>query len=141
MTISVLLVDDHIIFREALAAFLMSITGFDVVGKTGDGNEALLLAEQLHPTVVVLDCVMPSMSGVEVARLLHETHPQIRVVMLSLFGDESYVSAAIQNGASGYILKEDTIRHLAQAVDAAVGGDIYLSPSLREARFVEIGHQ
>ena len=132
MTISILLVDDHVIFREGVRAFLEATTDFHIAGEAGDGAQALVMAGRLRPDVVVLDYMMPGMSGLEVVRSLHTHLPETRVVMLSLHDEEFYVLNTIMNGASGYILKEDVTAHLALAINAAAIGCFYFSPILQE---------
>ena len=132
MTLSILLVDDHIIFREGVRTFLEATTDFQIAGEAGNGQLALALARRLRPDVVVLDYMMPGMSGLAVVRSLHKHLPETRVVMLSLHDEEFYVLNCIMNGASGYILKEDVSAHLALAITAAASGCFYFSPILRE---------
>jgi DNA-binding NarL/FixJ family response regulator len=131
MTISVLLVDDHTLFRESVRALLTATTDFNVVGEAGDGIDALVIVEHLYPDVVVLDYMMPGMNGVDIMWWLHKQRPETHVVLLSMHNDDAYVAAAIKNGASAYILKEDVVKHLAQAVAAAAAGQRYFSPGLR----------
>jgi two-component system response regulator NreC len=130
MIISLLLVDDHTVFREGVRALLETTNGFHVVAEADNGNEALILAERLRPDVVVLDWVMPGLSGREVLQRLKKQQPEAHVIILSMHADEAYVSSAVQSGASGYILKEDIVGHLAQAVRAAAAGQRYFSPGL-----------
>lgn len=132
MTISIILVDDHIIFREGVCAFLEATTDFHIAAVAGDGLQALELAERLRPDVVVMDHMMSGMTGLEVLCRLLKQQPNTHVVILSLHDDEFYVGNAIQNGANGYILKEDVVAHLAFAVTAAADSQLYFSPSLRE---------
>ena len=130
MSISVLLVDNHTHFREAVRALLEVTTHFHIVGEAANGEGALALADLLHPNVVILDIKLPGMNGLDVLMHLRQQQPESYVIILSLYNNWIYVSRAIQNGASGYILKEDVSAYLAKAVDAAVAGQIYFSPSL-----------
>jgi len=132
MTISILLVDDHVIFREGVRAFLEATTDFHIAGEAGDGAQALVMAGRLRPDVMVLDYMMPTLSGLEVLCRLQQQLPGPEVVILSLHNDEFYVDNAITNGASGYVLKEDVVAHLALAITAAAAGQFYFSPILRE---------
>jgi two-component system response regulator NreC len=141
MTISILLVDDHILFRKGVRALLEATTEFCIVGEAGDGLQALALAERLHPDVVVLDYMLLGMSGREVMRSLHTHLPETLVAILSLHDEEYYVLNSIMYGASGYILKEDVSAHLALAVGAVASGLFYFSPILRERIVLsELGH-
>lgn len=142
MAISVLLVDDHAIFREGVAAFLNSTSECSIVGESGDGFDALVKAEYLHPDVVVLDCVMPHLNGTELVLWIRNQRPATKVVMLSMHSEMTYVYRSIRNGASGYILKEDVVSHLSQAINvAATGKFYYFSPSIKKMmNYSEIGH-
>ena len=131
MTISVLLVDDHTLFRESVSALLKATTDFNVVGEAGDGIDALVMVDHLNPDVVVLDYMMPGMNGVDIMWWVHKQRPETHVILLSMHNDDAYVAAAIKNGVSAYILKEDVVKHLAQAVAAAAAGQRYFSPGLR----------
>jgi DNA-binding NarL/FixJ family response regulator len=132
MTISVLLVDNHTIFRESVRWLLEATTDFSIVGEAGGGLDALAMAERLHPDVVVMDCVMPEISGIEVTLRLCKSQQNTHVVIMSLYDDENYVVKAFQNGASGYILKEDIVAHLAEAVTAAAARQLFFSSSIRK---------
>jgi two-component system response regulator NreC len=132
MTISLLLVDDHTFFRKSVRSLLEATTDFRILGEAGNGMDALVLTEQLQPDVVVVDCAMPDMSGIDVAWWLCKRKHETSVVILSLNDDENYVLNALQNGASGYILKTDVVTHLALAVAAAAAKQFYFSPSLRD---------
>ena len=136
MTISVLLIDDHDIFRTSMRAFLEATTNYCIVGEDWNGMDALMLSKRLRPDVLVVDYMMPDMDGASITRLLRDQVPEIQVVIISMHDDEVYVSSAIQNGASGYILKEDTAVHLGPAVLAAATKKLYLSPSLRNRKSV-----
>jgi DNA-binding NarL/FixJ family response regulator len=130
MTISVLLVDDHIVFRESLRIILEATTDFRIVGEAGEGTYALILTQQLCPDVVVLDYMIPYMNNKDIAWWLRQPRNHSRVVILSLYNEEGYVSTSHQYGASGYVLKEDVMPHLTQAVIAVAAGQNYYSPGL-----------
>ena len=127
---TVLIADDGLLERNMVKAIFQQ-QGHRVV-LAADGMEALLAITSERPDVVVLDYMMPGMSGLEVVRSLHTRQPETRVVMLSLHDEEFYVLNTIMNGASGYILKEDVTAHLALAINAAAIGCFYFSPILQE---------
>lgn len=131
-SISILLAEDHRIVREGLRALLQTQSDFEVVGECGDGLEALRLAEQLHPEVVVTDLIMPGLTGLQVARRLRQRLPKTKVVILSIHTKEAYVAEALENGASAYVLKEASGADLVRAVREAVAGRRFLSPPLSE---------
>jgi DNA-binding NarL/FixJ family response regulator len=132
MPISILIVDDHKLFRESLQILFETIPDFCIVGEAKNGMECLALVEKLHPDVVVMDFMMPDINGVDATFCLRKQQPDTHVVILSMYCDLLYVSSAMQNGASGYILKEDSIDNLILAVTAAAG-KFYFSPSIRES--------
>jgi DNA-binding NarL/FixJ family response regulator len=102
--IGVLIVDDHAVVREGLRSFLELQEGIAVVGEAGDGGEAVALAEQLRPDVVLMDLVMPKVDGVEAMRRLRERVPAARVNVLTSFLDDDRLLPAIRAGAAGYLL-------------------------------------
>lgn len=134
---TILLADDHQLVRQGLKALLENVSGMQVVGEAGDGLRAFEEAERLRPDVVVLDLMMPGMSGLEVTRKIAEQLPECRIVVLSMHADESYVLEALRNGASGYVLKAATGSELAQAIREVVAGRRYLSPPLSD-RAIEV---
>lgn len=131
MPITILLVDDHAIFREGVRVLLETSSDITVIGEAGDGLDALVLAERLRPDIVILDCMMPYMDGMEVTRWLRKQRPETQVVLLSMYDDESYVSTAMHNGASGYLLKDDIVAHLKEAILTVYEGGEYFSPGLK----------
>jgi len=130
MTISILLADDHEIFRHGLKMLLDSQPDFQVVGQAANGLEAVALAERLRPDVLIVDLIMPGLNGIEVTSQIKERLPGCRVVVLSLYDEERYVVSALQNGADGFVLKDTNTPDLLQAVRMAMVGQCFLSPSL-----------
>ena len=126
----VLLADDHGIVRRGMRALLELEPSVEVVGETGDGLEALKLCESLKPDVAILDIAMPSMNGIEVATRALKVHPPLRVVILSMHADESYVVRALMAGAKAYLLKEATEEDLLPAVRAVAAGKSFFSPAI-----------
>jgi DNA-binding NarL/FixJ family response regulator len=134
--IRVLLVDDHAVVREGLRTFLELQEGVEVVGEAGDGEEALLRAEEERPDVVLMDLVMPRLDGVGAMRELRRRLPATRVIVLTSFADDEQLLPAIQAGAAGYLLKNVQPQELARAVRAAHAGHALLDPAVA-ARLVE----
>ena len=130
--IKIVLADDHRIVREGFRALLQVQTGFEIVGETGDGLEAIRLVEQHKPHVLVVDLMMPGLNGLEVARQLTQRSSPTRIVILSMHANEAYVLEALRNGATAYVLKDSTSLDLVRAVHEAVAGRRYLSPPLSE---------
>jgi DNA-binding NarL/FixJ family response regulator len=123
-----LIVDNHTLFRQGLVSLLQSEPGLQVIGEASGGEEALKLAQELQPDVVLMDVKMPGMDGVEATRRLQETTPHVRVLMLTVSEEEENLFAAIQAGARGYILKNADADELLQAIQRVHAGEAMLSP-------------
>ena len=134
--IKVLLVDDHRILREGLRALLSEQPGLVVVGDASDGEAALEMIAESHPDVVVMDMVMPRMSGLEATSLIRKRHPQVRVLILSMYDDDEYVQRVIQAGASGYVLKGVAADDLVLAIREVHRGSSFLQPAIA-AKLIE----
>ena len=130
--IRILLADDHQIVREGFRALLEAQPDFEIVAETGDGLEAVRLAEHQKPHVLVVDLMMPGLNGLEVARQISQRLPRTHVVVLSMHANEAYVLEALKNGACGYVLKDASAAELVRAVREANAGHRYLSPPLSE---------
>ena len=124
---AIVLADDHTIVRQGLRLLLEAEPDFSVVGEASDGLEVAGLVDRLRPDVLVLDLMMPGISGLEVTRNVCQQFPETRVVILSMHADESYVLAALKNGAAAYVLKDAGADDLLQAVREVVQGRRYLS--------------
>jgi two-component system response regulator NreC len=132
VAISVILADDHPVVRRGMQALLERERDFSIAGVAADGLEAVRLAEQLKPDVLVLDLMMPGLSGLEVLRILRERSPRTRTVVLSMYSSSAFIAQALQSGAIGYVLKGCTEENLVRAVREAAAGRRYLSPPVTE---------
>jgi two-component system NarL family response regulator len=130
--IRVLLVDDHELMREGLRAILERERDVDVVGEASSGREAVELAGTLEPDVVVMDVAMKDSNGIEATRQLRSAQPHLKVIALSSHSDSRYVSAMLDAGACGYVLKANAFDELRRALLAAQQGKSYLSPDVTE---------
>ena len=128
--IRVLLVDDHAVVRRGLRGFLELIKDFEVVGEAENGREGVAAAERLAPDVILMDLLMPEMSGLEAIAAIKEAHPEIEIVAVTSFIEEEKVTSALEAGASGYLLKDAEAEEVAQAIRAAYGGEVHLDPAV-----------
>lgn len=131
--IRVLLVDDHLMVRRGLATFLQIFDDLELVGEASDGEMALAICAQVQPDVVLMDMMMPQMSGVDATRLLRERYPTVQVIALSSFKEQELIQDALQAGAIGYLLKDISAEKLATAIREAHGGQSTLSPEVAQA--------
>ncbi len=129
---TIVLVDDHQMVRQGLRALLEAETDFSVAGETGSGLEALTLVERIRPDILIVDLMLPDLNGLEVTRRVTQQFPKTRSVVLSMRNVESYVLAALNNGAYAYVLKASSAADLVYAVRETLAGRHYLSPPLSE---------
>ena len=128
--IRVLVADDHAVVRAGLRLLLEAEEGIEVVGEAGSGTEAVRLARSLKPDIVLMDVVMPGMSGLEATGPVLEAAPDAKVLVLSMQDDPRYVREAFAAGASGYVLKEAADTEVVQAVRDVAAGNRYVHPTL-----------
>jgi DNA-binding NarL/FixJ family response regulator len=129
--ISVLLVDDHNLVRRGFRRILEDEPDIAVVGEAADGPSAIRLADELHPKVIVMDCAMPGMNGLEATRKILARHPTAMVLMLSMHPEETLVRQALDAGARGYILKNAVDLELGAAIRRVVNGETVLDSQLK----------
>jgi DNA-binding NarL/FixJ family response regulator len=128
--IRVLLVDDHAMVRRGMRDFLELHDDIDVVGEAVDGSEGVERAMELRPDVVVMDLMMPNLDGIEATGRIKAALPEVEVVALTSFIEEARVVAAIEAGASGFLLKDAEADELAAAIRDAAGGEVHLDPAI-----------
>ncbi len=124
MSATILLADDHAILRQGLRALLEIQPDLKVIGEASDGIETVQLVSELRPQVVILDIMMPGLNGLEVTRQIHSL---CKVIILSMYSSEAYVAEALENGASGFVLKEASATELIRSIRAVLNGEQYLS--------------
>jgi two-component system response regulator DegU len=137
VSIRVLLADDHKMLREGLRRSLAD-EGFDVVGEADNGEQAVALAAELRPDVILMDVSMPQMAGVAATRAIRETDADTRVLMLTMHADKDVLADAIRAGASGYLVKDCSTEEVAEAIRLAANGDTDLSPLLAASMLDEV---
>jgi two-component system response regulator NreC len=129
----VLLVDDHAVLRAGLRLLLEAQPDLRVVGEAGDGREALTLAIDQHPDLVLLDLTLPGLSGLETLAALRKVLPAARVLILTMHDDEGYLRQALRQGARGYVLKKAADTELIAAVRAVLRGEVYVQSAMTAA--------
>lgn len=137
--IRILIADDHTLFRGGLKALLASLPDAEIVGEASDGEEAIALAAQLQPDVVLMDIQMPGVNGIEATRRILETSPHVGVLMLTMFEDDDSVFAAMRAGARGYILKGAGQADLTRAIQAVASGEALFAPGVAQRLLSYLG--
>lgn len=128
--IRVLLAEDHVVVRESIRQFLDRESDLEVVGEAGDGEEAVRLATQLHPDVIVMDVAMPKVNGIEATRRVKALSPATAVLALTAYDYDQYIFALLEAGAAGYLLKDVSGQELVDAIRAVRRGDSVLHPTV-----------
>ena len=126
----ILIVDDHDVVRSGLKALLRTSEEYAVVGEAADGEEALRLVEELTPDIVLTDISMPRLDGIGATRLITQRHPQVKVIVLTVYEDEEYVYQILRAGASGYLLKNASKNQIFEAIEAVMSGERFFSPGI-----------
>jgi len=128
--IRVLLVDDHLLFRQGVRRLLEGAGDIEVVGDAETGEESVHLAEDLAPDIVLLDVAMPTLSGIDAARMIKASSPRAGIIMLTVHADEEFLFEAIKAGAMGYLLKDCTPDELIRAIRVVHSGEGLLAPTM-----------
>jgi DNA-binding NarL/FixJ family response regulator len=130
--IKILIADDHEVVRNGVRDLMNAQDGWQVCGEAGTGREALKLAEEKKPDVVILDLSMPGLNGMETARQMRKAEPGIRILIFTMHETEELVREVFRSGANGYVLKSDAGAHLVTAITTVLGGGYYCSSKLNE---------
>jgi len=133
----VLIVDDHQLLRQAVRRALED-AGMDVVAEAGDGSEAVRLAAEITPDVVVMDVSMPVLDGVEATRRIHDDHPELPIVIITMHGDEALRRDAVNAGAAGFLTKDVSMQEVVATITQAAGGEVALSTELAATILAEL---
>lgn len=124
--IRVLIVDDHLMVRKGLSAIIQGIPDFNLVGEAEDGNQAIAMCRTLHPDVILMDLIMPEMSGIDAMRAISANQPKIRIIALTSFPDQQLIQQALGAGACGFLYKDVGIDELVNAIRQASHGQAVL---------------
>lgn len=127
-----LIAEDHTILREGLKSLLCANPDIEVVGEAEDGRQALRLANELSPNLILMDLSMPRMNGFEAIREIKKQQPEIKIIVLTVHNTEEYILMTLQSGADGYVLKDATHDELLMAISHVLKGKRYLSPSVSD---------
>jgi NarL family two-component system response regulator LiaR len=127
-TISILIVDDHEVVRNGIRAYLETLPKFNVVGEAASGEEAIKMAGELIPDVVLMDLVMPGMDGIETTREVKKISPRTQIVVLTSYHEDEQIFPALKAGAISYVLKDMKMDKLAEAIQSALHGEVTLHP-------------
>lgn len=130
MDVRILLAEDSQLMRDGLAALLRQEPGMDLVGQAGDGAECVSLARKVRPNVVIMDLAMPRLNGIEATLRILDEAPQTKVIGLSVHDEQRLVSAVIDAGACGYLVKDCAFNELVQAINTVVANQVYISPGI-----------
>jgi DNA-binding NarL/FixJ family response regulator len=130
--ITVLLVDDHSLVRRGFRRMLEDESDMEVVGEAGNGEDSIKLAKELHPQVVVMDCALPGMNGLQATRQIIEDSPRTSVLMLSMHSENTWVRQAIEAGAKGYVLKNAIDLELGAAIRKVAAGETVFDPRVEQ---------
>ena len=128
--ISIMIVDDHPLFRKGMRSLLESLPDFEVVGEAADGHAAVQLAGDIQPDLILMDLQMPESSGLEAIRAIMSASPNIRILVVTLFEDDDSVFAALRAGARGYLLKDADEEEMVRAMRAVANNEAIFSPAI-----------
>lgn len=143
MKLRILLADDHEIVRRGLCSLLQKHEGWEVCGEASDGREAIAMAQQLKPDVVIVDIGMPHLNGLDTTRQLLQLDPRFKVIVLTITDSDQVIREALSAGARGFVLKSDAARDLVSAVEALQSKSMFFTPRVNDllmAGFLDKGH-
>jgi DNA-binding NarL/FixJ family response regulator len=128
----VLVVDDHAAIRRGVQGILESSPEWEFCGEAGNGQEAVQLAGELRPEIIIMDVSMPVLNGLEATRIIHDNQPKTKILLLTLHSSAELVRSAFRAGARGYVLKSDAENELVRALNVVLGEGTYISPAIDE---------
>ena len=140
MSIKILLVDDHHVVRHGLALLLNSEASFEVIGEATNGLEAVRLAQELSPDIIVMDLIMPIMNGIQATEQILASAPDMRILILTSFSNQEYAIPVLEAGAAGYLLKENNPEELIDGINKIISGEKQIHPKITDELLAAI-HQ
>jgi DNA-binding NarL/FixJ family response regulator len=126
----IIVADDHTLFRQGLKLILEDIHDIEVVADVANGKELIEITRELMPDLIIMDINMPQINGIEASRILLQSYPELKILVVSMYGDEQYYNSVIENGVKGFILKDAENTELRAAVNAILNGKTYFSQEL-----------
>lgn len=138
--ITILLADDHPMFRSGVKHELEQNSRFEIIAETGNGAEALIMIKKMNPDVAVLDIQMPELTGLDIAKNIYNSGYKTNLVLLTMYDDQSFFSTAMEWGVIGYVLKNDAVQDIVEAVHCAANGRHFISPALSIQYISENNH-
>ena len=136
--ITILLADDHDVVRKGMRMLLEDEKDVKVIGEASDGIDAIEKVKILMPNVVILDLTMPKMTGIEAAKVISEEYPSVKILIFSMHNNREYIVSSVENGASGYLLKDSSINELMQAIKTVSEGRKHFPPEISEVIINEL---
>src|SRR6185436_1020427 len=128
--LSIVIADDHPVFRHGLRELIQAERGFKIVGEAGDGEEALKIIRKLRPAIAILDVAMPKLDGLEVSRQLNGAEPAVGVILVTMYREQKLFTRALEAGVRGYVLKDSAATDIISCIKAVAAGQNYASPEL-----------
>lgn len=130
MSIRILIADDHLFYREGVRSLLSGVPDVEIVGEASNGDEAVRLTSERNPDVILMDLKMPGMNGIEATQEILKSHPNVGILIITMFDDDDSVFAMMRAGARGYILKDADQSELLRAIQSVYSGEAIFSPSI-----------
>lgn len=139
--IRILIADDHTIFRKGVSALLKSLPNMDVVGEAADGQAVVQMAKELEPDVILMDIQMPHQNGIDATRMILESHPDIKIIILTMFEDEQSTFSAMRAGAKGYILKGASQAEMIRSIEGVADGQMIFGAGIATQMIAFFGNR
>ncbi|MFB6468659.1 response regulator [Cytobacillus sp. Hz8] len=130
MSVNIMVVDDHPVFRSGLKAILSNEDEFQIVGEAQSGEEAIIKVQEVQPDIIIMDINMPGIDGIEAAREIKKSYPKVKIIYLTMFSDEAFLKEGLNAGGQGYVLKKAVDTELISAIHTVENNEHYIYPTL-----------